>query len=152
MASDAVPTDVPLPEVQQQPDLAGTLLKVEHFLGPDLRLQAMTDGTFCLVASTATTAVDRTTYDSLLARNQAKSAASISSGVTGLCSHLSIKTEEEIEWGNLDPQLAQKLKADPEALRAYKTIKEPTKQARLDPLAGKLAPIPRTEGSGLKCN
>ena len=105
MASDAAPTDVPLPEIPQQPDLAGTLLRAEHFLGPDLRLQAMTDGTFCLVTSTATTAVDRTTYDSLLASNQAKSAASISSGVTGLRSHLSIK--EEIEWGDLDPQADQ---------------------------------------------
>ena len=83
MASDAAPTDVPLPEIAQQQDLAGTLLKAEHFLGPDLRLQAMNDDTFGLVTSAATTLVDRTTYDSLLASHQAKSAASISSGVTG---------------------------------------------------------------------
>ena len=145
MASDAAPTDVPFPEIAQQPELAGTLLRAEHFLGPDLRLQAMTDDTFCLVTSAATAVVDRTTYDSLLANHQAKSAASISSGVTGLRSHLSIKTEEEIEWGERDTQLAQKLKSDPEALRAYKTIKQPTKQARLDPVAGKFALIPQTE-------
>ena len=103
MAADAAPTDVPLPDIPQQPDLAGTLFRAEHFLGPDLRLQAMNDGTFSLVTSTATTTVDRTTYDSLLISQQTKSAASISSGVTGLRSHLSVKTEEEIEWGDWTP-------------------------------------------------
>ena len=113
MASDAVPTVVPLPDIPQQPDLAGTLLRAGHFLGPDLRLQAMNHGTFSLVTSTATTTVDRTTYDSLLISQQTKSAASISSDITGLRSHLSVRTEEEIEWGDLDPQLTQKLKSDP---------------------------------------
>ena len=141
MASEPLPSDAPLPEIPQQPELAGTLLRAEHFIGPDLRLQAMTDGTFCLVTSAATTAVDRTTYDSLLIGHSSKPAASISSGVTGLRSHVSVKTEEEIEWGDLDPQLAEKLKSDPDALRAYKTTRQPTKQARLDPLAGKFAPI-----------
>ena len=70
MASDAVPTDVPLPDIPREPDLAGTLLRAEHLLGPDLRLQAMNDGTFCLVTSTATTTVDRTTYDPLLVSQQ----------------------------------------------------------------------------------
>ena len=96
MASEPSPTDVPLPEIPQQPELAGTLLRAEHFIGPDLRLQAMTDGTFCLVTSAATTAVDRTTYDSFLLGHSSKPAAAVSSGVTGLRSHLSIKTEEEI--------------------------------------------------------
>ena len=73
------PTDVPPPEVAQQPDLAGTLLKAEHFLGPDLRLQAMTDGTFCLVTSSATTPVGRATFDTLLASHQAKSRRDYSS-------------------------------------------------------------------------
>ena len=145
MASEPSPSDVPLPEIPQQPELAGTLLRAEHFIGPDLRLQAMTDGTFCLVTSAATTAVDRTTYDSLLIGHSSKPSASISSGVTGLRSHVSVKTEEEIEWGDLDPQLAQKLKSDPDALRAYKRIRQPTKQARLDPLAGKFAPITQAE-------
>ena len=144
MSSEPSPSDVPLPEIPQQPELAGNLLRAEHFIGPDL-LQAMTDGTFCLVTSAVTTMVDRTTYDSLLIGHSSKPAASISSGVTGLHSHVNIKTEEEIEWGDLDPQLAQKLKSDPDALRTYKTIRQATKQARLDPLAGKFAPIPQAE-------
>ena len=80
MASEPSPTEVQLPEIEQQPELAGTLLRAEHFIGPDLRLQAMTDGTFCLVTSAATTPVDRTTYGPLLIGHSSKPAASISSG------------------------------------------------------------------------
>ena len=56
------------------------------------------------------------------------------SGITGLASRVSIKTEEgQIEWGDIDPELATRLRRDPEALKTYRMVCQPIKQARLDP-------------------
>ena len=69
----------------------------------------------------------------------------LASDITGLASHVSVKSEgtpdEHIEWSDIDPELASRLKRDPEALKAYKMVRQPQKQARLDPALGKFAPI-----------
>ena len=146
MEAPAVPTGPALPPIQQDPGLAGTQLLTEIPIGPDLRLQALTNGTFNLVNQFTTSEIDRATYDSLLSSHQTKARTthlSLASDVTGLASKVSVKSEEDaIEWGDIDPQLAQRLRSDPEALRAFKHVRHPPKQARLDPAAGKFAPVP----------
>ena len=49
MEAPAAPTGPVLPLIQQDPGLAGTQLLTEIPIGPDLRLQALTNGTFNLV-------------------------------------------------------------------------------------------------------
>ena len=154
----APPTDSPDP-VPQDPGLAGTLLLAETLLGPHLSIQALKDGKYHLVTHDTTQEIRRDTYDGLLSAHNAKrnsSDVSIASGITGLASHVSVKTEGDdlIEWGDMDPELASRLRKDPDALRAYKRVKQPLKQAILDPNLGKFAPIatPPTVASSSTAN
>ena len=61
---------------------------------------------------------------------------SIDSSMRGGLSHHSRQTafsdEDTIHWGDLDPQLAARLQSDPAALRTWKLMRKPAKQARLD--------------------
>ena len=120
MEAPAVPTGPALPPIQQDPGLAGTQLLTEIPIGPDLRLQALTNGTFNLVNQFTTSEIDRATYDSLLSSHHTKARTtdlSLASDVTGLASKVSVKSEEDaIEWGDIDPQLAQRLRSDPRPL------------------------------------
>ena len=150
VAADAMAPALPtesLPEIPQDPGLAGTLLVAETLLGPHLSLQALTSGKFHLVTHDTTQEITRDMYDGLLAAHNSKHSSNVSlaSDITGLASHVSVKREgtpdEHIEWSDIDPELASRLKRDPEALKAYEMVKQPQKQARLDPALGKFAPI-----------
>ena len=113
----------------------------ETLLGPHLSLQALKDGKFHLVTHDTTQEINRDTYDGLLTAHNAKR----NSSDVSLASDISIKTEgtpdDLIEWNDIDPEMASRLKRDPEALKAYKMVRQPQKQARLDPTLGKFAPI-----------
>ena len=145
MDAPPVPTGPEVPPIEQDPGLdAGTQLLTEIPIGPDLRLQALSNGKFHLVNKFTTSEIDRVT--SLLSAHNTKvrsSDLSLNSGVTGLASKISVKSEEDaIEWGDIDPDLAQRSRSDPEALRAFKNVRHSPKQARLDPAAGKFPPVP----------
>ena len=63
--------------------------------------------------------------------------------MTGGLSHHSRQTafseEDTIHRGDLDPQLAARLQSDPAALRTWKLMRKPAKQARLDSSTAQLA-------------
>ena len=113
MDAPPVPTGPEVPPIQQDPGLAGTQLLTEIPIGPDLRLQALTSGKFHFVNQFTTSEIDRATYDSLPSSHQTKARTtdlSLASGVTGLASKVSVKSEEDaIEWSDIDPLLAQRL-------------------------------------------
>ena len=75
-------------------------------------------------------------YDSLYQQYLTQRTRSIDSFVTGGLSHHSRQTafsdEDTIHWGDLDAQLAAHLQSDPAALRTWKLMRKPAKQARLD--------------------
>ena len=103
-------------------------------IGPNLSLQSLQDGTYRMVSENSTQVIDETMYDSLYQQYLTQRTRSIDS--SGGLSHHSRQTafsdEDTIHWGDLDPQLAARLQSDPAALRTWKLMRKPAKQARLD--------------------
>ena len=66
------------------------------------------------------------------------------SGFTGLAStNRSSAPETEadpVEWGDMDPNFRQALQNSPELLKAYNTVRNPKKVARLDPATNSFTP------------
>ena len=89
----------------------------------------------------------------LLTSHQQKvqSQISISSNITGLRSVKS-DDDEPPSWGDMDPELVQRLQADPEAMKVFMATRRPRKEARLDPSLGQFSmttdvPLPQAPSS-----
>ena len=67
-----------------------------------------------------------------------QSQVSISSNITGLRSVKS-DDEEPPSWGDMDPELVQRLQADPEAMKVFMATRRPRKETRLDPSLGQFS-------------
>ena len=80
--------------------------------------------------------IDRTMYESLFQQYLNQRTRSLDSSMTGGLSHHSRHTasseEDTIHWADMDPHLASRLQCDPAALRAWKLMRKPAKQAHLD--------------------
>ena len=105
-------------------------------IGPNLSLQSLQDGTYRIFSENSVQAMDRAMYDALFQQNLNQRTRSIDSSMTGGLSHHSRHTasseEDTIHWGDMDPRLASRLQADPAALRAWKLMRKPAQQTRLD--------------------
>ena len=110
-------------------------------LSEDSQVVRFTNGTIHLIQKGKDPeTISTTMFDALpqTIRTQANAPApSAMSGLTGLAStHRGSAPDTEvdpIEWGDMDPNFRQALQNSPELLKAYNTVRNPKKVARLDP-------------------
>ena len=127
--------------------------KVLQFDWPPLSLQVYDNDTYVLRSGTEAQTLAKQMYDGLLQSHQQKvqSQISISSKITGLRSVKS-DDEEPPSWGDMDPELVQRLQADSEAMKVFMATRRPNKEARLDPSPGQFfmttdVPLPQALSS-----
>ena len=110
-------------------------------IGPDLRLEKLTRGKTYLrkISDGSAQEITIEVYEAMIGQHLAKRSAP-SSGITGLAS--AKEEDSEIEWGDMDPEAARNLQS--EMVRAYKTLKNPRKLARLDPTTQTFEATPHT--------
>ena len=144
MASAAsVPSgETPHPPGIEQPLAAPPVPQViqDTLIGPNMSLQVYDNDTYVLRSGTDAKTITKEMYEGLLQSHQQKvqSQISISSNITGL---RSVKSDdnEPPSWGDMDPELVQRLQADPEAMKVFMATRRPRKEARLDPSLGQFS-------------
>ncbi|OLQ13121.1 hypothetical protein AK812_SmicGene2936 [Symbiodinium microadriaticum] len=122
-------------------------------LTDDLQVVRFTNGTIHLKrAGKEPEAITPSMFDALLQsiRTQANaSAPSAMSGFTGLAStnrgSAPGTDNDPIEWGDMDPNFRQALQDSPELLKAYNTVRNPKKVAKLDPATNSFTPTTNIE-------
>ena len=122
-------------------------------LTEDLQVVRFTNGTIHLKrAGKEPEAITPSMFDALVQsiRSQANAPApSAMSGFTGLAStnrgSAPDTDADPIEWGDMDPNFRQALQDSPELLKAYNTVRNPKKVAKLDPATISFTPTTNVE-------
>ena len=155
----SVPSDeTPPPPGIEQPVAAMSAMQAprvvqDTLIGPTMSLQVCDNDTYILRSGTEAQTITKQMYDGLLQSHQHKvqSQISISSNITDLRSVKS-DDEEPLSWGDMDPELVQRLQADPGAMKVFMATRRPRKEARLDPSLGQFSmttdvPLPQAPSS-----
>ena len=142
LAKEEAKENAPAPEI-------GQLIT----LSEDLQVVRFTNGTIHLKSKgKAPEVITSSMFDALVQSMRAQAsmpAPSAMSGLTGLAStnrgSAPDTDTDPIEWGNMDPNFRQALQDSPELLKAYNTVRNPKKIAKLDPATISFTPTTNVE-------
>ncbi|OLP84664.1 hypothetical protein AK812_SmicGene34443 [Symbiodinium microadriaticum] len=142
LAKEEAKENAPAPEI-------GQLIT----LSEDLQVVRFTNGTIHLKSKgKAPEVITSSMFDALVQSMRAQAsmpAPSAMSGLTGLAStnrgSAPDTDTDPIEWGDMDPNFRQALQDSPELLKAYNTVRNPKKIAKLDPATISFTPTTNVE-------
>ncbi|CAE7209868.1 eglA [Symbiodinium sp. CCMP2592] len=132
MPAPGIPVKSPPPElVKQEPPDAPGISRIIN-LTPDSQVVRFTNGIIHLrQAGKEPETISSTLYDALVSNLQAQLQPATSRGLRN--GSTPATDPDPIEWGDMGPNFREALQNSPELFRAYNTVRNPRKMARLDP-------------------